>query len=174
MELLYSSRFCPYKKLTICKNFLGVVLSVPLAVDIQKQIIAVLKQTTAKKVEPYLGQLSDYKEPELGVDDLPIIYIDYTGSIPDGIRKEFKFNIYIVNIAFSKNEKNRAAAHNKLLKLLDEIDEKLNDIVSQDFEVLKTKKIFDAKIEKGYLTIYTKDLKVQTTNEEQIWNDSKL
>lgn len=174
MQYLYSSRFCTSKKLTICENFTGAILSVPLAIDIQEQIITALKQTTAKKVEPYLGQLSDYKEPELGVDDLPIIYIDYTGSTPDGITKEFKFNIYIVNIAFSKNQKNRAAAHNELLKLLDEIDKKLNDIISQDVEVLKTKKIFDAKVEKGYLTIYTKDLKVQTTNEEQIWNDNEL
>ena len=134
--------------------------------NIEEQIITALKTlTTAKKVDRYFGELSSYDKPELEASELPIILIDYKGDKDQGITTELLFNLYIVNIAFSNNKNTRKNAHLELYKLLEQIDTALFTL-NTPAKVKQSRKIFDAKIERGYLTIFAKDIAIQTTPKE--------
>ncbi len=139
--------------------------------DIQDLLISSLQEKTdAKKVDYYFGELSDYNKPDLGVDDLPIVLVDFKGDKESNITTQLLFNLYIVNISFSKNKKIKKDAHLALYKLLDQIDTTLFNL-DIPCKVRASKKIFDAKIEKGYLVIFTKDVSVQITPKEiEEWN----
>ena len=134
--------------------------------DIQDLLISSLQEKTdAKKVDYYFGELSDYNKPDLGVDDLPIVLVDFKGDKESSITTELLFNLYIVNIAFSNNKNTRKNAHLELYKLLEQIDTALFTL-NTPAKVKQSRKIFDAKIERGYLTIFAKDIAIQTTPKE--------
>ena len=125
-----------------------------------------MQNTSAKDVRGYFGELSSYDEPLLQADELPIILIDFKGEKELNITTELSFNIYVVNISFSKNQNIRGQEIYKLYELLEQIDKALFDSQEHSIKVHQTKKIFDAKTQKGYLTIFAKDITLQTTPKE--------
>lgn len=117
-------------------------------------------------VKRYLGELSSHKEPQILKDELPVVFIDFTGDSPKGYERDLFYNLYFVHISYSKNEKNRSAKTKELISLLEKADLKLYKTKEASIKVNKTKKIFDAKITEGYLTIFTKNLTATISNEE--------
>lgn len=120
------------------------------------------------KAHKYYGELINPKNFQFNQQDLPIIYVDYIGDKPiDTLRKEFKFNLYIAHISYSKNKKTRQQKHQEIYSLLKAIDETL-DLNSFDnsepIKMGKTEKIFDAVINEGYLTVYKREFTATLNN----------
>lgn len=160
----YKTLFCTLKNIKYAKN--QQEFSISQIEQIQKHILSLLENTSAKKVRSYFGELSSYDEPMLQGDELPIILVDFKGEKELSITTELSFNIYIVNISFSKNKTTREQEIYKLYTLLEEINQELFKSNSHVIKVHQTKKIFDAKTDRGYLTIFTKDISLQTTPKE--------
>lgn len=117
----------------------------------------------------YFGELENPKTYNFKVNEMPLIFIDFVGDKPvDLIRKEYSFNLYISHISFSKNEKTRTSKHHAIYDLLKEIDNKLSMksfANSEPIKIGKSKKIYDAVVKAGYLTVFTKELSVILNNQ---------
>jgi hypothetical protein len=123
-------------------------------------IINVLNHNELKS-KKYYGELINPKNFQFNQNELPMIYVDYIGDKPnDMLRKDYKFNLYITHISYSKNEKTRQQKHQDIYAILKEIDTRLSLVSfcgSEPIKMGKTEKIFDAVINNGYLTVYKRE-----------------
>jgi hypothetical protein len=115
-------------------------------------------------VKKYLGELSTSKEPELLQNELPIIFVDFKGDVADGFLRKLKFNLYFVHITFSSNSKYREKTSQELEEILQRSEELLYKVNNIDITTKSSKKIFDAKTDRGYLTIFSRDIEATISN----------
>jgi hypothetical protein len=138
----------------------------------EDEVIAALNNKGIK-TDKYYGELQDPKNFKVNDSELPHIYVDYIGDKPQKPTvSEFKFNLYCVHISFSKNQEIRTKKHKSLYDLFEEIDAvlKLNSFAIDDLEehqdysepvsIGKTEKIYDAVMQRGYLTVYKREFTV--------------
>ena len=135
--------------------------------DITDLIIHKLKEKNIDTQE-YLGQLSNQEEPDLIKTKLPISFIDYTGDYVKGYDRFLRYNLYFVNISYSNNSSYRKQTQDSVIELLQNAQEALFNIVEANIHIKQSKKIFDAKIEKGYLVVFTMQIEAQITRKETI------
>jgi len=135
--------------------------------EILNNIISVFKDNNIN-TEEYFGQLSNPSEPELTASSLPIVFIDYTGDRAEGFERYLKYNLYFVNISYSNNPKYRKDAQGSIIELLQKAQTILFNINSANIDIKQSKKIYDAKVEKGYLVVFTMQIEAQITREETI------
>ena len=118
-------------------------------------------------VRRYYGELSHPEKPQLADGELPLILVDFVGDKPDGIDGvTLTFNLYIAHVAFSINRHTRQKKHEEVLMLLSQIDHAASLALSSGAGLIRLgslKKIFDARSDKGYLTIYMRQLHVSQT-----------
>ena len=111
-------------------------------------------------VERYFGQLSTKEEPDIEQNKLPIIFVDFTGYSNKELR-DLNYNLYYVHISYSQAKEYKQKAQKTITKLLTQVEEELLKI-APTVKILQAKKIFDAKISKGYLTIFTQQVQIKT------------
>jgi hypothetical protein len=135
--------------------------------EFETAVIEVLNKDEIK-ADKYYGELIDPKKFQFNQKDLPIVYVDYIGDKPDSpIRKEYKFNLYIAHISYSKHKNTRQQKHQEIYSLLNEIDKRLSLKSFENSEPIKmgkTEKIFDAVINEGYLTVYRREFTATLNN----------
>lgn len=109
-------------------------------------------------VKSYFGEFDKPDTAEVLKTFLPCVMVDFVESKPDGLfREEATFSLYLVHLAFSKQED---ARKNKDYALLDFINNvkttlHLNSIDgSEPINVTRIKKIFDAAKGTSYMTVY--------------------
>lgn len=107
----------------------------------------------------YFGEFSNPENVQVDLNSLPAVYVDYTGSNPDGrIKEEHTFHLYIAHLSYSNNRKNRALKHDEIYDLFEDIKQALNLKSFEGSDPVKwgaKNKIFDAVTDKGYLTVFT-------------------
>jgi len=118
-------------------------------------------------VRRYYGELSTPSQPLLSDGELPLILVDFVGDKPLSISEvQLTFNLYIAHVSLSKNRHTRQKKHEEVLILLNQIDKSLSLALTDNTSLLllgSLKKIFDAKSDKGYLTIYMRQIHTTTT-----------
>ncbi|GEM_PF-6843402 len=134
--------------------------------EVLKDILEAIK-STGFNAKYYLGELSSYKEPELIKSQLPIVFVDYTGDTPSLDKRVIHINLYFVDMTASKTEEYRQNALQSLLQIQQKTELVLINILKYQVDIKKTKKIFDAKTDTGYLTIFTKSIDITIPDEER-------
>ncbi len=113
-------------------------------------------------VRRYYGELSDPTRPQLSDGELPLILVDFVGDKPlSPSEVQLTFNLYIAHVSMGKNRATRQKKHEEVLLLLGQIDKNVSLSLTDDSSLMQLgslKKIFDAKSDKGYLTIYMRQL----------------
>ncbi len=136
--------------------------------DITNLLIEKLKENNINTQE-YFGQLSNPEDPQdILESQLPLAYIDYTGDYSKGYERYLKYNLYFVNISYSNNPKYKIQNQNSIIELIQKAQKTLFNINETNIIFKQSKKIFDAKIEKGYLVVFTMQIEAQITREETI------
>ena len=124
----------------------------------EQEVIQVLKDQDIH-TKKYFGEFSNPQNIQVNLNDLPLIYLDYTGSEPEGrIKEEHTFYLYIAHISYSKNEVTRSNKHYELYELFDKIKKTINLKSFENSDPIrwgKKTKIYDAVTDKGYLTVFT-------------------
>jgi len=116
-------------------------------------------------VERYYGQLSDYSSPDLKKDELPKILVDFVGDNRDGMRRMLHFNLYFVHIAYSANKDYRQKSLSDLSVLMEETEKRLDKITDFMVQTNRSRKIFDAAIKEGYLSVFSRSVTAHITDE---------
>ena len=124
-------------------------------------ILQALKSVPDVAVHSYQGELSDPKKPSINFHHLPAIFVDYVGDESDGEHRTLYFNLYIVHLSFSGNENYRDGARGELFDLLESTDSALRHTQEAALFPRRSKKIFDDRTPKGYLSIYTRAVEAQ-------------
>ena len=118
-------------------------------------------------VRRYYGELSDPTRPQLTDGELPLVLVDFVGDKALSVSEvQLSFNLYIAHVSLSKNRATKQKKHEEVLELLHRIDKNVSLKLVDDGSLVRLgalKKIFDAKSDKGYLTIYMRQ--VHTTKQ---------
>ena len=113
-------------------------------------------------VRRYYGELSEPARPMLKDGELPLILVDFVGDKSLSVSEvQLSFNLYIAHVSLSKNRDTRQKKHEEVLELLHLIDKSVSLHLADRSSLIQLgslKKIFDAKSDKGYLTIYMRQL----------------
>lgn len=109
-------------------------------------------------VKSYFGEFDKPDTAEVLKTFLPCVMVDYVESKPDGLfREEAMFSLYLVHLAFSKQEDTRKSKDYALLDFIKDVKTALH-IKSVDgsepINVTRIKKIFDAAKGSSYMTVY--------------------
>jgi hypothetical protein len=129
----------------------------------QNTIIASLRSIT-KYVEPYYGQLSDYNSPQLPKEELPKILVDFIGDSREGMGRALHFNLYFVHLSYSANKDYRSSALQTLAQMLESSESALEKITEYNLVTNRSKKLFDAAISEGYLSLFSRQITLHTTD----------
>ncbi len=136
-------------------------------------IVDALRQDKKIYVDRYYGQLSDYKAPDLSKDEFPKILVDFTGDRRDGMDRVLSFNLYFVHIAYSANKDYRQASLSTLAAMMEKAEKHLDKIETIPITTKSSRKIFDAKIDQGYLSVFSRGIEAHITDEGVYqWMDS--
>ncbi len=132
-------------------------------IQTQEDIIdAIAGIDTNISVRRYYGELSDPARPVLGDGELPLVLVDFVGDKARSVSEvQLTFNLYISHVSLSKNRDTRQKKHEEVLELLHLIDKHVSLHLADRSSLLQLgslKKIFDAKSDKGYLTVYMRQL----------------
>jgi len=125
-------------------------------------IRAIANIGTDVSVRRYYGELSAPTHPVLADGELPLVLVDFVGDkalSPSQV--QLTFNLYIAHVSLSKNRHTRQAKEEEVLELLNIIDKEVSLALVEESTLVQLgslKKIFDAKSDKGYLTIYMRQL----------------
>jgi hypothetical protein len=135
----------------------------------QDELIKLLKDNLeGVGVKEYFGELDNPNEGKFLTNSIPCIYVDFVGDdTTNGIYHNLYFSLYLLNISFSKNEINKAKSKEDVLTLLADLYECIaykKVIDSKPIILKKLRKIFDSATNKGYLTVYTKELIMDIPN----------
>ncbi|WP_320034799.1 hypothetical protein [Halarcobacter sp.] len=126
--------------------------------NFEKGVIQALKDANIN-TQKYFGEFANPQQVNIDLNKVPIVFVDYTGSTPEGRLKEnHEFYLYIAHLSYSNNETNRSNKHYELYDLFKNIKTALNLKSFDDSEPItwgKKQKIFDAVTQKGYLTVFT-------------------
>jgi len=133
--------------------------------ETRSAIVEALDALPDVSVAPYRGEISDPKKPSINFHHLPAIFVDYIGDESDGERRTLYFNLYIVHLSFSANETYRDGARGELFDLLEQTDSALRHVSDVTLLPRRSKKIYDDRTPKGYLSIYTRAVEAQITDE---------
>lgn len=132
---------------------------------IQEEIIEHIKGIGDIFVRRYFGELSVPKKPALPDGELPLVLVDYVGDKPLSVSEvQHTFNLYIAHVSLSKNQDNRKRKHEEVLELIKLVDQALSLKLNTDASLVSLgslKKIYDAKSDKGYLTVFMRQLHVK-------------
>jgi len=136
-------------------------------------IVEVLQQGEDIFVERYYGQLSDYKSPDLIKDEFPKILVDFVGDRRDGMDRTLSFNLYYLHIAYSSNKDYRQESLSTLAAMMEKAEKQLDKIDKMAITTKASRKIFDAKIDQGYLSVFSRGIEAHITDEGVYqWTDS--
>lgn len=130
----------------------------------QDAIIDRIKEIGDVSVERYWGELSNPQDPQLPDGKLPLVLVDYIGDTPKSVTNmNYNFNLYIVHVGLSKNADTRKKKNEEVLLLLKLVDKQISlATINGGIAKLGTsKKIFDARSRKGYLTIYLRKVSIE-------------
>ena len=127
------------------------------------EIELIKKLNTICLTKIYFGELENPAEAKFINIKLPLIFVDFVGDAPNGVFKsKIFFNLYIVNLAYSKSGK--INSKNELMELIKKINKTISGITlaKSNYIVLgNLTKLYDAKSNKGYLTLYRRALSVE-------------
>lgn len=136
--------------------------------EYQDALIAKIKNNINSNVQPYAGELERLNAGEFVKSSLPIIYIDFVEDDTSQYKTvDLYFSFYIVHMSFSNNKDTQMNTKNELFDLLQNLYKSLfHELIreSDPIRLLRLKKIFDANISGGYLTVYQKDIKMTIPN----------
>ena len=132
-----------------------------------KEIIEALKQKELNAYR-YFGQLSTPSEPELMQSKLPMILVDFVGDEAKGYERILYFNLYFIHISYSQNKDYRVQTQSTLISMLESAEDALFNMDTALIQTRRGKKIYDAKIDKGYLTVFSREITATITREESI------
>jgi len=138
---------------------------------IQSSIIEKIGELGQIKVRRYYGELGDPEHPVLASGELPLVLVDFVGDDPKGLQEtDLQFNLYISHLSLSKHLDARAQRHDEALDLLDRIDRAilLLDLDEGILRLGRLKKIYDARSEKGYLSIFMRQVYVRSRRDWQL------
>ena len=133
--------------------------------ETMESILEALREIDRVTVTPYLGEISDPERPDLNQHQLPIIFVDYVGDESDGETRKLFFNLYVVHVTYSNAPAYRHGAHDEVFTLLEEIDTRLRHVETAHLLPRRSRKIFDDRTPKGYLSIYSRSVEAQITDE---------
>jgi hypothetical protein len=109
-------------------------------------------------VKSYFGEFDKPDTAEVLKTFLPCVMVDFVESTPDGLfREEATFSLYLVHLAYSKQEETRKGKDYALLDFIKDVKDALHVKSIEDNEpinVTKIKKIFDAAKGQSYMTVY--------------------
>lgn len=113
-------------------------------------------------VRRYYGELSDPVKPKLSDGELPLILVDFIGDKPLSVSEvQLNYNLYIAHVSMGKNRTTRQKKQEEVLLLLNQIDQNISLALTHDGGIVQLgslKKIYDAKSDKGYLTIWMRQV----------------
>jgi hypothetical protein len=133
--------------------------------EVRDAIISALAQATEATVRPYYGEVADPEKPEINSHHLPLIFVDFVGDESDGELRRLFFNLYFVQVAFSANDTYRSGAHDETFAVMEAADRALRKVPEANVMPRRSKKIFDDRTAKGYLTIYARAVEAHITDE---------
>jgi hypothetical protein len=138
---------------------------------LQNSIVDAIAQIGGVTCRRYYGELSDPERPLLANGELPLVLVDFVGDTPEGMQEtEFQFNLYIAHLSLSKHLAARAQKHDDALDRLDRLDRALIllDLDPGILRLGRLKKIYDARSEKGYLSIFMRQVHVRARRDWQL------
>ena len=134
--------------------------------EYEEELKRLLKKITPN-VETYFGEFSSLNDIKIDTRKVPYIYVDFLGEKPDRNSNTLSFSLYLVNAAFSANEKLRDAKKHGIYFLIEEVNKALkNKGISKNslIRVKGSQKILDSKAQNAYLVIFKKDIDLYTEN----------
>lgn len=109
-------------------------------------------------VKSYFGEFDKPDTAEVLKTFLPCVMVDYVGSDPEGLfRENAQFSLYLVHLAYSKQEDTRKGKEYALLDFIKDVKDSLMETSidgSEPITITKIKKIFDAAKGSSYMTVY--------------------
>lgn len=130
----------------------------------QDAIIEAIQEIGDVNVDRYYGELSNPSRPQLADGKLPLVLVDFVGDKPLGQTEvQMTYNLYVAHVSLSKNPNTRTKKHEEVLLLIDLVDKAVSLTLAEDAALIRLgslKKIFDAKSDKGYLSVYMRQLHV--------------
>lgn len=115
-------------------------------------------ETKNFNVKSYFGEFDKPDTAEVLKTFLPCVMVDFVESIPDGLfREDVTFSLYLVHLAYSKQEETRKGKDYALLDFIKDVKDALHVKSiggNEPINVTKIKKIFDAAKGQSYMTVY--------------------
>jgi hypothetical protein len=123
----------------------------------------------------YAGEMQNPESAEIKDSDLPLALVDFIEDkeVESGVNSSW--NIYLLSVAYGKNAKDKNNAD--LLLIRERMRKTLKKStlgVSSAINLNSFRKLFDAKSDKGYLTVYMQTLSVFFYDGEPIDADKNL
>jgi len=132
---------------------------------VHNHIVETLSAIGGVSVDRYYGQLSDPKDPDIQKEELPKILVDFVGDEREGSNRALYFNLYFVHIAYSANESYRQQTNATISKMMEEVEKRLDKVTRFFVRTNRSRKLFDAAIDEGYLSLFSRSITAYTTDE---------
>lgn len=109
-------------------------------------------------VKSYFGEFDKPDTAEVLKTFLPCVMVDFVESKPNDLfREDATFSLYLVHLAYSKQEDTRKSKDYALLDFIKNVKNALHVksiAESEPINVTRIKKIFDAAKGQSYMTVY--------------------
>jgi hypothetical protein len=141
-------------------------------IESQGFLFTKLNEIRNVKTSIYQGELAEFSQTLVIANKAPLILIDFIGDRGLlNLESELEFSIYIVNVTQSINTESRNSSRDDTLELIDTVDKKLSMTQTDQGGVVRLgglKKVFDSKSQKGYMTIFIRQVFVTKVRHHHI------